>query len=300
GGAPGGAGRRRVRPRRAEARLVPVRRGRRGADGRGRSRVMGASQSKRSVLGRVLAQARPYRWHIAGLLGLSLAAAPLALLAAVPLKIAVDSVVGTHPLPAPLAAVLPAGTAPDSALALGAVALLLFLIAVLTQVLNFAATLLRTYVGEKLVLGFRARLFRHSQRLSLAYHDARGAADSAYRIQWDAPCVQWVTVDGLIPLASAALTLALMFAVVLRLDWQLALVAAAACPPLVLIAWHYRRRLRARSHEVKERDSSVLSLLQEVLAALRVVKVFGQEDREHDRFVGRADAGLRARLRLTL
>jgi ATP-binding cassette subfamily B protein len=49
---------------------------------------------------------------------------------------------------------------------------------------------------------------------------------------------------------------------------------------------------------VKERDSLVLSLLQEVLSALRVVKAFGQEDREHDRFVGRARAGLRARLRL--
>jgi ATP-binding cassette subfamily B protein len=194
--------------------------------------------------------------------------------------------------------VLPAGTAPDSALALGAVALLLFLIAVLTQVLNVAATLLRTYVGEKLVLGFRARLFRHAQRLSLSYHDARGAADSAYRIQWDAPCVQWVGVDALIPLAAAALTLALMFVVVVRLDWQLGLVAAGVCPLLFLITRRYRFRLRARAREVKERDSLVLSLLQEVLSALRVVKAFGQEEREHDRFVSRARDGLRARLRL--
>ena len=112
--------------------------------------------------------------------------------------------------------------------------------------------------------------------------------------------MQWIVVDGLIPLASAALTLLLMFAVVLGLDWQLALVAAAVCPLLFLITRYYRARLRARAHEVKERDSSVLSLLQEVLAAIRVVKAFGQEDREHDRLVGRAQAGLWARLRLAV
>jgi ATP-binding cassette subfamily B protein len=254
----------------------------------------------RSVLRRVLAQARPYRGHVAALLALNLALAPLVLLAAVPIQVTVDSVLGSRPLPAPLAAVLPAGTPAGSAASVAVVAGLLVLIAVATQVLSFATALLRTYTGEKLVLGFRARLFRHAQRLSLAYHDGRGAADSAYRIQWDAPCVQWVTVDGLLPLASAALTLALMFAVVVRLDWQLGLVAAAVGPLLWLITRHYRPRLRDRSHQVKERDSSVLSLLQEVLSALRVVKAFGQEEREHDRFVGRADAGLRARLRLAL
>jgi ATP-binding cassette subfamily B protein len=261
---------------------------------------MGAVRPKRSVFRRVLEQARPYRLHVAALLVLGFLAAPLALLAVVPLKIAVDSVLGPHPLPSPLAAILPEGTPPSSAIALAAIAGLLVLVAILTQLLNFVAVLLRSYTGEKLVLDFRARLFRHAQRLSLAYHDTRGTTDSAYRIQWDAPCVQWIVVDGLIPLASAALTLALMFAVVLRLDWQLALVAAAVCPLLFLITRYYRDRLRARAHEVKERDSSVLSLLQEVLAAIRVVKAFGQEDREHDRLVGRARAGLWARLRLAV
>jgi ATP-binding cassette subfamily B protein len=261
---------------------------------------MGRPPVRRSVFRRVLAQARPYRWHVAGLLLLGLLAAPLGLLAAVPLKIAVDSVLGPHPLPGPLAAVLPEGTERSSAVALAVVAALLVLIAVLTQALNFASALLRSYTGEKLVLDFRARLFRHAQRLSLAYHDTRGAADSAYRIQWDAPCVQWIVVDGLIPLASAALTLGLMFVVVISLDWQLGLVAAGVCPVLFVVTRYFRGRLRERSHEVKERDSSVLSLVQEVLSAIRVVKAFGQEGREHDRFVGRAAAGLRARLRLAV
>ena len=47
--------------------------------------------------------------------------------------------------------------------------------------------LLQTYAGQKLAQDFRGILFRHVQRLSLSYHDMRGTADSAYRIQYDAP-----------------------------------------------------------------------------------------------------------------
>jgi ATP-binding cassette subfamily B protein len=227
-------------------------------------------------------------------------AAPLALAAAVPLKIAVDSLIGSRPLPGLLAACLPAGTHSGSAIALASVAALMVVIAVLTQLLNFASSILRSYTGEHLVLHFRARLFRHCQRLSLAYHDSRGTSDSTYRIQWDAPCVQWIIVDGLIPLASAGLTLVLMFAVVVRLDWRLGLVSTGVCPLLFLITRRYKIRLRARSHDVKEFDSSVLSLQQEVFSAIRVVKAFGQEDREHVRFIERAKAGLWARVKLAM
>ena len=51
---------------------------------------------------------------------------------------------------------------------------------------------------------------------------------------------------------------------------------------------------------MKKLESGALSVVQEVLTGLRVVKAFGQEDREHERFVGRSSAGMRARIRLRL
>lgn len=62
------------------------------------------------ILRRLVDQARPFWLHIVGVLALSLVAAPLALLAPVPLKIAVDCVVGTDPVRLPLA-----GRGPDDA-----------------------------------------------------------------------------------------------------------------------------------------------------------------------------------------
>jgi ATP-binding cassette subfamily B protein len=247
---------------------------------------------------RLLQQARSHSLRLATLFAVGLLASPLALLAPLPLKIGVDSVLDSRPLPRLLDAVVPTAIARTPATLLVLVAILALLIALLTQLQAFAATYLTAAAGERLVLDFRARIFRHLQRLSLSYHDTLGTADSGYRIQTDAPAIRNVVVDGFIPLVGAGLTLGGMLYVTVRIDWQLALVALAVSPPLLLAAHAYRPRLRSESRKVKKLESAALGVVQEVLGALRVVKAFGQEAREDARFVRRASEGLRGRLRL--
>jgi ATP-binding cassette subfamily B protein len=249
---------------------------------------------------RLLRQARPYWPSIGGIFLLSLLSSPLALLTPLPLKIAVDSVIGSHSLPAFLDTLLPAAiTGSDGAVLLIAAGLLVT-VSLLSQLQELATSLLRTDAGERLVLGFRAQLFRHLQRLSLTYSDSKGMSDSTYRIQYDAPAIQFIAIDGVIPFISAGLTIAGMIYVTARIDWQLALVALGVSPVLFLVSQAYRRRLRKHSREVKKLESSALSVVQEVLAAIRVVKAFGQEAREQERFVRRSGEGMRARNHLAL
>jgi ATP-binding cassette, subfamily B, bacterial len=248
---------------------------------------------------RLLRQARPYWLHIAGLFLLSLLSSPLALLTPLPLKIVVDSVIGSHPFPRFLVALLPATVSHSDVAVLVLATGLLVAITLLSQLQELASSVLRTYIGEQLVLGFRAQLFRHIQRLSLTYADLKGTSDSTYRIQYDAPAIQYIAIDGVIPFIAAGFTIAGMIAVTARLDWQLALVALVISPMLFLVTWVYRTRLRMGSREVKKLESSALSVIQEVLAAIRVVKAFGQEDREQERFVRRSCEGMRARIRMT-
>ena len=246
---------------------------------------------------RLWRQARPYRPHIGCLFLLSLLSTPLALLTPLPLKIAVDSVIGSHPLSRFLDALLPASATHSKAAMLILVAGLLVAIALLSQLQVLASSLLHTYTGEKLVLSFRAQLFRHVQRLSLSYHDSRGTTDSTFRIQYDAPAIQWITIDGFIPFITAGFTLAGMIYVTARIDSQLALVALAISPFLWLASRAYSRRLRVQWHEVYRLQSSAMSVVQEALAAVRVVKAFGQEDREQERFIHHAIEGVWARTR---
>ncbi len=249
---------------------------------------------------RLARQVRPYWPHLAGILLLGLLSTPLALLTPLPLKIAVDSVVGSQPIPAFLEAVLPTALTRSGGPVLVVAAGLVVAIALLSKLQELSSSFSRAYVGERLVLDFRAELFRHVQRLSLSYHDAKGISDSTYRIQYDASAPRYIVIDGAIPVVTAVVTLLATLYVILRLDWQLTVVAMAVAPLLFLVSRAYRRAFRSRSREIKKLESSALSVLQEVLAAVRVVKAFGQEDREQGRFVDRSDESMRARLRFIL
>src|SRR3989454_1006211 len=249
---------------------------------------------------RLLRQARPYWLHLAVLFGIGLLASPIALLNPVPLKIVVDSVLGSRPLPAWLAAALPAAATRSPATLLAVAIGLLITVAALAQVPGLPNKFMQTYVGERLVLGFRTQLVQHAQRLSLSYHDSKGSADSLYRINQDAAVIDKIMVEGIIPFVAAGITLAMMIVVMTRLDWQLALVALGVSPPLFVLSRLYRPRMRRQSRHVKKLESSALAVVQETFGALRVVKAFGQETRETDRFVRRSTEGVAARIRLAL
>jgi ATP-binding cassette, subfamily B, bacterial len=247
----------------------------------------------RNVVGRIVAFSRPYWLKVAGTFLLSMAAVPLTLLTPLPLKIAVDSVIGSKPLPGFLNFLNG-----NVYVTLAAVALLLVAITFLLYAQGMAVWLASTYLGERLVLDFRAALFRHAQRLSLAYHDRTGTTDSVFRIQYDAECLQHVLIDGIIPLLSALLTAAAVVTVTAWLNWQLALVSLIVCPILYLVTVRFGRRLRGRWYEVKDIESSAMSVVQEALAAGRVVKAFGQEEYEQRRFVHRASRRLKGQLHI--
>jgi len=257
-----------------------------------------SSSSNLALYWRLLRQARPCWHNLVALFVLSLIAPVIKLLSPLPLKIVVDNFVGAHPLPEWIAALWTVAEPPSGAAVLGFAIGLLIVVALLGQLLGLTSSLLSTATGERLLRELRALLFRHAQRLSLSYHDLKGTVDSTYRIQYDAPAIQHILVDGVIPLLTAVLTLAGMIVVVIRMDWQLALVALAVSPILFLLTHVYGRRIRRRSKELKKLESAALGVVQEVLAAVRVVKAFGQEEREEVRFVSQSSEGMQARLRV--
>ncbi len=252
------------------------------------------------LFSRLLRQAKPYWPHIAGIFLLGLLATPLMLLAPLPLKIAVDSVVGSSPLPGFMEPVTPDWLSGSTIRLLGLAAGLQVMVVLFSQLHELCGHVLRARAGEGMMLEFRSALFRHVQRLSLLFHDTRGTADSLYRIQYDAPAIRDITVNSIISLLSAAVMLVATLVVITRLDWQLALVALVVCPFLFVFARTYNLRMRPRYREVRDMESSALQVVQEVLSAFRVVKAFGREDREQDRFVAQSLVGVRARIRLSL
>jgi ATP-binding cassette, subfamily B, bacterial len=208
---------------------------------------------------RILGQMRSCWLHLSLVAALSLLSLPLTLLYPVPIKIAVDNVLGKEPLPKVVGYVLPPAMsrAADLRLAIG----LLLGLALVTGLQGLLSWWLQTYTGEKLVWDFRAQLLNHVQRLPLAFHDRYGSTDSVYRIQHDAPSLQYVSIQGIIPLFTATVTLIGIIYVTARIDLSLALIALTVAPILFVLSLCSSRLVRRRSREVKELDLNAMSVI---------------------------------------
>jgi ATP-binding cassette subfamily B protein len=246
------------------------------------------------VLMRVLSESRNSSGPLILIAVLSLLSLPLTLLYPLPLRLVVDNVLSHRPLPPFLANVFPLHSAEFVAIAL------VLGIAVVVNLQGLASWWLQTFVGEKLVWDFRAKLLNHVQRLPLSFHDRYGATDSVYRIQHDAPAVQYVVIQGLIPLCTSVFTLVGMIVVTIRIDTSLALVALGITPILLVLTVAASQKARRQSETVKALDTRAMSVIQEVMGCIRVIKAFAQEDAEHERFVRRSTLRRTGQVRLAL
>jgi ABC-type multidrug transport system fused ATPase/permease subunit len=237
---------------------------------------------------------------VPGLL-LLLAATALGLLQPWPLKLIVDSVLGTVPAPK---VVTSAADALGFARGRPAAMLVVLCAAVIAlQAVAGSLTMLGTNVlvaiGLRMVFRLRCRLFEHVQRLSLAFHDATPLGDSLYRVTWDTYAAQALFNAALVPAVTASATLAGIAAVMLSRDVPAAIAALLIAVPLAVLIRRLDRPLTEHSLRVHERESDVSSRVQETLAGIRAVQAFGREGLEQARFERHAADSLRANMRLT-
>lgn len=263
-------------------------------------RVGGGEPSDRELMRWVLREGRPFAGRLSAGTLLSLASTPLALLQPIPLAIVADHALGDRPASGWLAALLPSSIegSPTRILVFAAALQVLVVLASGMQLLLSQYVL--TSAGEKMSLATKGQLMDHVQRLSFAFLDRTGTADSIYRIQYDASVVRYVLIDSLLPLLSSAVMFFSILVVVLSINSSLALVALVVTPILYLLAARYRSQVRPRYRELKRLESSAQHVVQEALTSFRVVKAFGRESYETSRFVNRASEGVDARLRLTV
>jgi len=252
-----------------------------------------------NVYRRVLTEARPYWPHLILALLIGLLSIPAALLLPLPLKIELDSVLGSHPLPAFLSYVVP--PAVQHSIYLPLIPALLFVIfALANQAQTFAAGLLYTSITEKLILHVRAKFLLHVQQLSLSYHDVKGSSDSIYRLQYDINIVVYYLVGNVVPLVTAAFTVVGMCYVTARINVQLMFIAIAISPALLLASYYFQSRVHEPWRESKRLENSAIGVVHETLGALRVVKAFGRERGEQERFIKRSGKGIAARMWVSL
>jgi ATP-binding cassette subfamily B protein len=190
-----------------------------------------------------------------------------------------------------------AGTDAMNVLLFACVAVLL--IAIIDALCSYADKYLTTSVGQWVTHDLRRRIYTQVQRLSLAYHDQQPTGDLISRVTVDIDAIQTFIVSGLLGILVNVITLVLMVGILFHINWQFALIALAVVPPLFVIVYTYTRKVKKASREVRKKEGSMISVVEEVVTSMRVVKAFAREDYEIKRFEGESldavEAALRAR-----
>ena len=200
-----------------------------------------------------------------------------------PLKIVFDSVSGSKPIPAWLDRHLPLRLTADKMAFLEVAAIAVIAIAILDAAFSYIEKYTTTSAGQWIMHDLRRTLYSHVQHLSLAFHTQARTGDLISRMTSDVEAIETFIVSDLLGLIVDLLTLSGMAAVMLYLNWRFTLIALSVTPLLFGVTYFYTRQSKKASRDVRRKEGEIVSLLQEVLSAMGVVKAFAQEDYEQQR-----------------
>jgi len=216
-----------------------------------------------------------------------------------PLKVVLDNVLRSRPLPDAVGRFVQRLAGSDKLAVLEIAASAVLAIAVAGAICSYVEKSVTTSVGQWVMHDLRRTLYSHVQRLSLAFHDSKRTGDLISRATSDIDAIQSFIASGMLGVFLNCLTLVGMVGVMFYLNWRFTLIALSVAPVLFLVVYSYTRRIKKASREVRQKEGEIVSVIQEVFSSIRVVKAFSREDYEQRRLENESleavETALRAR-----
>jgi ATP-binding cassette, subfamily B, bacterial len=256
------------------------------------------ASSKNASIFRIMDLLRPHsRSLVAGVLAI-IGEGIASLLEPWPLKVVIDNVLKSQPMKSGwLNRIIFATSGGDKLAILKIAALSALVIACVGAFCSYTEKYLTTSVGQWVMHDLRRALYSHIQKLSLAYHDQKQTGDLISRITSDIDAVQSFIVSGLLGALINTLMLVGMVVVMFYLNWRFTLIALSVAPVLFAVVYTYTRRIKKASRAVRKKEGEIVSVIQEVLSSIRVVKAFAREDYEQRRLEEESLEGVEIALR---
>lgn len=235
-------------------------------------------------LWRVIAQAlAAHRLRLAAAAVCLLAAIAADLLAPWPLKIVVDHVLLQRPLPPQLAA-LAAPLMGQPTLALALLAAGIVGLALASATLTYLQTYLTAHVGHDVVHRVRHAVFERLAQLSPEFYARNHSAELLTRVSTDSALIRDVFTDWSVKAVSESLLIVGILAVLLFMDWRLALCVLVTLPLLFVLLRRIGLQIRSSARAQRRQDAQLSVRLSESLSSMTLVQAFGREARELARF----------------
>ncbi|MDZ4163530.1 MAG: lipid A export permease/ATP-binding protein MsbA [Smithellaceae bacterium] len=162
--------------------------------------------------------------------------------------------------------------------------LMIILVYLVKGLCTYLQHILMSFIGQRVVADLRALLYRRIQIQPLSFFTGNPTGVLISRITNDVSYIQGAVSEAVTSLFKDTFTLAFLIFVVFYRDWQLALVAMLIFPLTVYPIAKFGRMMRKVATRTQVRMGSIVSLLQETISGIRIVKAFNMEEYENKRF----------------
>lgn len=213
-----------------------------------------------------------------------------------PLKLIIDNILLGKPLPSSLRS-FETFFAHEKVWTTVAVAALLIVLSAIKGFSVYAQTSITSRIGYRIAHALRRELFSHLQRLSLAFHKRSKAGELLTKVTSDTNSVRDAFSEFALTLVTEVLTLAGMVVIMLAMNVELSLVVLSTFPVLAVISVYRFRRIRDSARLVRKAEGNLASRVSETLHAIAIVKAFGRERYETERFESESSETLNESIR---
>ena len=231
----------------------------------------------------VLDLVRPYHGWLAIVFIAMLIETAMSMAGPWPLKIVIDNVLGSHPLPEWLRWIrdLPFGEQQDGPCGVAAAGVVL--IAIIGAIATYIDNYYTESVGQWVANDLRVKIYDHLQRMSLGYYDHQQTGVLLSTITNDVSTVQDFASSATLGILVDLLTIVGIVGLMFWLNWDFALVAVGVTPFLLLFVMRFKKAVKKAQHQVRLHQADIVTVVQEGLESVRVVKAYGRQDLEESR-----------------
>ncbi|HLO27736.1 MAG TPA: ABC transporter ATP-binding protein [Anaerolineales bacterium] len=227
----------------------------------------------RQLLSRVLAYARPYWWHLGGMLVTILISTGLSLITPLIFRQMIDKVLPSKNLNQ-----------------LVMLALALLLVPIVNGVIGVIQRRWNSTVGEGVIYDLRVALFARLQRMSLRFFTNTKVGELMSRLNNDVVGAQNAISNTIVNIITNIIEAVALLAVMLSLEWRLTIVSVLILPLFIIVARRLGNTLRDIARKAMEMNAQMNAHMNETLniGGALLVKLFGRANEETERFRERA------------
>lgn len=228
--------------------------------------VLGKAYDSR-LMSRLIKYLRPYRWHVALGIVMSLVISAMEAVRPYFTKIAVDQDIATGDKHGLLITTL-----------------LFFTVLVVRGLVQYFNAYLTQWIGQRTIFDLRMEIFEHLQNLSLRFYDKNPIGRLITRVTNDVEVLNEMFSSGIVMVFSDVFTIIGIFYFMFSMNWKLALVTLSVLPILFYGTFLFRKKAREAYRDVRIQIARINAFMQEHITGMLVDQIFNRERRSFEKF----------------